>query len=95
MSAGLPVISSPDRGVLCELLKMHECGISYPSGNADALSAILTSFHDDRETLKKMSLNAVRLFQERFTADRVYTEMMAHLVMIAEKSKQSKIIGNR
>ncbi len=87
MSAGLPVISSPDRGVLCDLLKEHQCGLSYPHGNADALVAILAGLYDDRDTLRRMSENSSRLFKEMFTAEKVYGEMMAHLVRIAEWAK--------
>jgi len=85
MSAGLPIISSPDRGVLHELLKKHQCGISYSAGNAYALATMLTRFCDDREKLKIMSQNAILLFQEHFTAEKVYKEMMEHLVKMTEK----------
>ncbi|MGD0821270.1 MAG: glycosyltransferase family 4 protein [Desulfomonilia bacterium] len=95
MSAGLPIISSPDRGVLCELLKMHECGISYPSGDAGALASTLTRFYDDQGMLRKMSQNAMQLFQERFIAEKIYTEMMEHLVMIAENQNQSVRTGGQ
>ncbi len=95
MSAGLPIISSPDRGVLCELLKMHECGISYSSGDAAALAATLSRFYDDRDMLRKMSQNAMLLFQKRFPAEKVYTEMMEHLVMIAENTKQNQSFRTR
>jgi glycosyltransferase involved in cell wall biosynthesis len=89
MSAGLPIISSPDRGVICELFKKYGCGMNYPSGDAEALAVMLERLSDHREMLKKMSDNALRLFQERFTAENIYTEMMAHMVMIAEHAKQN------
>lgn len=94
MSAGLPIISSPNRGVLFELLKMHECGISYPAGDSDALVATLIRFYDDPEKLRIMSQNALRLFQEKFTAEKVYPSMMEHLKLIAENAKQNQSIGS-
>jgi len=87
MSAGLPIISSPDRGVLCDLLSRHKCGVSYPQGDADTLSDILIKTHDDLDMLHEMSKKSIQLFNEQFTAEKVYGEMMAHLVKIAEKGK--------
>ncbi|MFZ3115581.1 MAG: glycosyltransferase family 4 protein [Syntrophales bacterium] len=89
MSAGLPIISSPDQGVLCELIKRNECGISYPAGDADVLVAALERLYDNRETLRVMSRNAMRLFQECFTAEKVYTEMVEHLMKIAQDYSQN------
>ena len=37
-SAGLPVISSPRRGTLAELLAAEECGLSYDLGDAAGLA---------------------------------------------------------
>ena len=69
--------------------------MSYPTGDAEALAAICWSrLYDDREKLRKMSQNALRLFQENFTAEKVYREMMGHLVMIAENAKQNQAIGS-
>lgn len=85
MSAGLPVVSSPDRGVLCELLKLHECGMSYPASDVDALADMLARLYDDREKLRKMSQNAMQLFKECFIAEKVYTEMIEHMITIVKK----------
>lgn len=87
LSAGLPIISSPHHGVLSDLLKKHQCGISYPHANAEALADLLGSLYDDRLTLRRMSENSARLFHEMFTAEKVYGEMMEHLVKIAKSSK--------
>ncbi|MCG6533287.1 MAG: glycosyltransferase family 4 protein [Syntrophales bacterium LBB04] len=94
LSAGLPVISSPDHGVLSELLQEHQCGESYPHGDPEALVALLGRLYDDRAKLRMMSQNALRLFQENFTAEKVYGEMMAHLLLIAENAKQNQTIGS-
>jgi glycosyltransferase involved in cell wall biosynthesis len=94
LSAGLPIISSPDHGVLSSLLQEHQCGISYPYGNPNALFDLLVRLYNDREKLRMMSQNAISLFQERFTAEKVYTEMMAHLEMIAENAKKDKASGS-
>jgi glycosyltransferase involved in cell wall biosynthesis len=84
LSAGLPIISSPERGVLSDLLKRHQCGMSYPQRDTHTLADVLLNLYQDRETLQNMSKNASRLFKEMFTAETVYGEMMQHLVEIAE-----------
>jgi len=93
MSAGLPVISSPDRGVLCNLLKEHQCGMSYPHGESDALTGILSRLYDDRDALRKMSENSMRVYQKMFTAEKVYSGMMDYLFEVAEKYKQRRRFG--
>jgi len=89
MSAGLPVISSPDRGALNDLLKKHRCGMSFPHGNSDALANLLARLYDDRSILRRMSENSARLFQTKFQAEKVYVGMMEHLVEIAEMHKRN------
>ena len=79
MSAGLPVISSPNRGVLCDLLREKNCGLSYATGDAEGLAAALVRLMDDRPGLAEMSRNAARLFEQTFQAERVYAAMMDYL----------------
>jgi glycosyltransferase involved in cell wall biosynthesis len=79
LSAGLPIISSPDKGVLADILRDKECGFSYPYGDSEKLANLILRLLDDREVQKKMSDNALRTFQERFTAEKVYKEMMHYL----------------
>jgi glycosyltransferase involved in cell wall biosynthesis len=88
MSAGLPIISSPCKGILYDLLNTYGCGISYPVGDVDALAERLIKCYDDGEGLKKMAQNALTLFRDRFTAEKVYREMMDHLVEIAKEYKK-------
>lgn len=79
MSAGLPVISSPNRGMLCDLLRDNKCGLSYATGDAEGLAAALVRLNDDRPGLAEMSKNAARLFEQTFQAERVYGAMLAYL----------------
>ena len=84
-SAGLPIISSPDRGVLHDLLMNHQCGLSYPQGDIDTLVGILLKLEGDRVLLQRLSDNAGRLFQQMFIADKVCAEMMGYLEGIANE----------
>jgi glycosyltransferase involved in cell wall biosynthesis len=79
LSAGLPVVSSPSRGVLAELLKCERCGQSYECGDSSALAEILLRLHDSPETLQAMSRSANSLFQNSFAAEMVYGQMEEHL----------------
>jgi glycosyltransferase involved in cell wall biosynthesis len=90
LSAGLPVISSPDRGVLSDLLREHECGMSYPYEDANALTSVLSGLYEDRTRLLRMSENGVRVFNEMFTAEKVYGEMMEYLIQIVDLYKSGK-----
>jgi len=93
MSAGLPIISSPDRGTLCNLLREKDCGVSYTYGDVNALANALGWLCDNSAALKRMSENSARLFQEMFTAEKVYSEMMDYLFEVAEKYKQRRRFG--
>jgi glycosyltransferase involved in cell wall biosynthesis len=79
MSAGLPAVSSPARGVLADLLRERQCGLTYASGDAGGLYAALEAARCDPAFRAEMSRNATRLFDESFRAERVYEAMAAYL----------------
>jgi glycosyltransferase involved in cell wall biosynthesis len=83
MSAGLPILSSPEKGTLFELLREKDCGVSYACGDEKGLSAILERIAADKDRLREMSSNALKLFNEKFTAEKVYSEMAEYLENIA------------
>ncbi len=74
MSAGLPVVSSL-KGVLSEVLETYQCGRTYQPGDVQGLVAILNDLYDNPLKLKTMSNNAYKLFQEKYTAEKVYNDM--------------------
>lgn len=86
MSAGLPILSCPDRGVLCDFLKEHQCGKSYLYGDWGALADFLAVLHNDRETLRRLSENSIRVFVKHLAAEIVYEGMMNHSIHIAKNS---------
>lgn len=89
MSAGLPVVSSLS-GYLEAFLADHDCGVTYPNGDAAALARLLVSLDNDREKLASMSRKAQQVFNLNFTADKVYCEMIDYLseVVLAYPSMQ-------
>jgi glycosyltransferase involved in cell wall biosynthesis len=83
LSAGLPIVSSPATGVLASLLEEEHCGVSYQRGDAAGLSCLLTRFHADDSFRRDLSARATRVFHQRFTAEKVYSEMARYLEEIA------------
>jgi len=83
LSAGLPIVSTPARGVLADLLVHEGCGASYNYGDAEGLARLLTGILGQPERLAAMRREAQRLFDERYTAKEVYGGMEAYLTEIA------------
>ena len=88
LSAGLPIVSSL-KGTLQELLEDNNCGITYENGNEEQLAEILLSLYEKPEILRTMSENAFALYQERFVAEKVYSDMIDHLELICKEYKRS------
>jgi glycosyltransferase involved in cell wall biosynthesis len=82
LSAGLPVISSPRTGTLFELLARHQCGVSYDPLDSRSLAAIVTNFLDDTRAYHQMGFNARRLYQERFSPEKVLDSMAEYLLQV-------------
>ncbi len=82
LSAGLPVLSSL-KGVLQGLLADNDCGITYDNGDVDAFVSAITRLCRDPVRREDMSRNARRLFEARFTAEKVYGELASHLEELA------------
>lgn len=89
LSAGLPVVSSLE-GVLKELLSSNNCGVTYQNNNPESLMSALMNLHSSQEKLKEMSKNALSLFNERFVAERVYSQMIYYLEMVCTTINKSR-----
>ncbi len=83
MSGGLPVLASPTHGVLHDLLTQRGCGLTYPTGDVDALSAILARLCDDQEVIASMGARALEMYKSDFRAESVYARLEDHLADIA------------
>jgi glycosyltransferase involved in cell wall biosynthesis len=86
LSAGLPVISSPDCGTLAELLAEHQAGGSYAFADPQALVALLERLYSDPAMRHRMAENARQLFEERFAANRVHAAMETYFMELASLS---------
>lgn len=82
MAAGLPVISSL-QGEMAELIAAHDVGTSYTSGDSDALFKTVVTLAKNPALRWRQCDNARRLFEERFSAERVYGELARHVEEVA------------
>ena len=89
LSAGLPIVSSLS-GVLQRLIDRHQCGATYDNANVQQLTSILSRLAKDPDQLRRMSENALQLYQEKFDADLVYAHMADHLEQLARARVASK-----
>lgn len=91
LSTGLPVVSSL-RGALCSLLAENKCGMTYENQNGKELAAIIAGLLDTPEQLRSMSVNAQRLFKNRFEAETVYPEMIQFLEVLAQSNQKANLV---
>jgi len=78
LSEGLPIISSI-RGVLSSLLDKEKIGITYKNQNVDDLVKAIYSLIEDKNLEKEMRLNAKKVFDKRFDANKVYNDYINFL----------------
>lgn len=88
LSAGLPIISSPCRGELFNLLQKYQCGISFNPGDSAALAGIISRLAAVPLEVTRMAEGAAKCFEENFVAEKVHSEMFSHLQLIADEFKR-------
>ena len=85
LSAGLPIISCPVEGTLFDFLEKNKCGLSFTYGNASELVNIIAGLMKNPIKLKQMSANALKAFEENFTAENVHHSLMRHLELVVKE----------
>lgn len=88
LSAGLPIISSPCRGELFNLLQKYQCGVSFNPGDSAALAGIISRLAAVPLEVTRMAEGAAKCFEENFVAEKVHSEMFSHLQLIADEFKR-------
>lgn len=78
MACGLPLLSSL-KGELADLIDTHRIGKNYTAQNADSLVEKIRFFIDNPDDLKQMSYNAKKLFESKFSSDKIYGNLVKHL----------------
>jgi len=82
MAGGLAIVSSL-RGVVEKLLEEADCGVTYRKGDERQLAELLELLGESSQRLDDMGRNGLRVFLEKFRAEKVYREMAEHLVRVA------------
>lgn len=88
LSAGLPIISSL-KGEVQKLIQTYQFGMIYQEKNPHDLLQKIIELKKDNQKLKIMSDNAKKLYEEKFVAEKVYSEMIEYLEEIALCHKQT------
>ena len=77
-SGGLPVISSLHYE-LEQILSKNDCGLTYEAGDAQSLVNAILYLQNNSEKRAQMGKNARRLFEEKYSADKIYPAMADHM----------------
>lgn len=83
ISAGLPVVSSL-RGENEALIHDHGCGFTYAAGDTEDFLAHLQPLINDATLRTEMGRRGQRLFEQRYSAEKVYRALARHLEHVAE-----------
>jgi glycosyltransferase involved in cell wall biosynthesis len=81
-SLGLPVLTSL-QGEVLNLLNHWDAGIVYSTNDQDSLYQSLDNLLHDDITLKRLSMNASKLYESEFNGDAIYEEAVSRISAIA------------
>jgi hypothetical protein len=95
LSAALPVVWGIKEGVVAEMIKEHNCGVTYDSADPRDFIEVLRRLRDDPEHCKSLGNNAYRLYQSRFSESVVYPRMCDYLEQLAADKGRAQSAGNR
>jgi len=85
LAGSLPILTSLE-GYFLELLQERECGIRFENGFVMAQK--LKEIYRDQDRLQQMGQNARRLFEEKFRAEKIYSELVQYLEEIVQDRRE-------
>jgi glycosyltransferase involved in cell wall biosynthesis len=88
LAEGLPILSS-FRGEIEEIIDKYKVGYSYD--NLESLVKGIKALYNNSDLYGEMSANALRLFGEKFDADKIYVEYAQHVERIAKDNYKKAI----
>lgn len=96
LANGLPLLSGLT-GELETLIRQEKMGYSYQAGDVNSFCEGVEYFTRDRSSLKTMSNRAKNLFEEKFRADRIYSEFAELVESLVETTplREQKTVSNR
>ncbi len=87
MAFGLPILSSLS-GEAHSFLSEHQCGVTYEAENAESLIANLTALQDSAAMREAYGANGLRLYEESYSAEKVYGTMTDYLESVASRNSR-------
>lgn len=87
LALGLPVLS-PLCGEVASLISESEIGMSYGPSTGKSLLQCIEALATRPSLRDRLSVNALQLFQTRFSFDTVYGGLVKHLEMLASRRSQ-------
>ncbi len=87
LALGLPVLS-PLRGEVASLISEAKIGMSYGSTTGKSLLQCIEALATEPDLRDRLSINAVNLFQTRFSFDMVYSGLVKHLELLASRRSE-------
>jgi len=88
MAGRLALISSL-RGELAEILRRHDCGLTYVAGSAASLADSIAAALRDPVRLAAMRANAYQTWWNRFQTSNLYPQWVEHLESLRHASAQA------
>jgi len=89
-SSRLPIVSSLT-GAVAKLLETYGCGVTYPNGDAGALTDTLRTLAADPETVAAMSRRAGAIYEERFKGEVVYSRFADFVEALVRSSNRDAV----
>jgi glycosyltransferase involved in cell wall biosynthesis len=84
MSAGVPVVAT-DTGAIAETVEDGVAGFVVPVGDGAALASRMLTLLQDDDLWRRMSVGALRRYQERFTMERSHSLLADELCRVARE----------
>jgi glycosyltransferase involved in cell wall biosynthesis len=88
LSASLPVFLGVN-GIMEELVNSYKCGLKY--NNSIDLAENIEELYLDQRKLDDMSINAYKLYNEKFNAEKEYLKFVEHLEQVSEAYKNNEV----
>jgi glycosyltransferase involved in cell wall biosynthesis len=87
LSLGLPILN-PLQGEVAALISNHGVGLRYGTDSGKSLVQCIEVLMDNPRLRRQMSGNALNLYKEQFSFERVYGGLVKHLELLSLKKRQ-------
>ncbi len=88
LSLGLPILS-PLQGEVAYLISNYSIGLRYGADSGQSLAQCIKTLIDNPALRQQISKNALHLYQEKFSFEKVYGGLVKHLEALSLKKRPS------